>query len=168
MLRFDIGAIPEGSSHLNLKADASDLEVALDEGRIFGQVQLDVDVTRTGDDILLKGRAKVGAVLECGRCLDEYEMLLEAPIEIWCIVGGKEEGAEQDRDNVLLLAGGARYADLTDYVRSELLVLVPLKPLCRGGCKGLCPICGVNLNSDRCSCHRDVHDSRWDALKKIK
>jgi uncharacterized protein len=170
VIKLDIGSLPEGSSHLEIRADASELGVDLDEGRLESPVEVDLNVTRRENDIFLTGSARVKAILECGRCLDEYAMMLESPIEVWVAVSGRSEatGCEQERDNVIEVAGGAKYADLTDHVRSELFVLIPLKPLCKKGCQGLCPKCGVNLNTSSCTCEVEKHDSRWDALKKLK
>lgn len=170
MIKLDIGKLPEGSSHVDLTADASALGVTLEGGRLESPVEVSLDVNRKGDDILLRGSASVKAVLECGRCLEEYACLLKSPIELWCIPRGEGEPADgcQARENVIEITGGARYVDLADHVRSELLVLVPLKPLCEEACKGLCPRCGANLNSNPCGCDTNSHDSRWDALKKFK
>jgi uncharacterized protein len=81
---------------------------------------------------------------------------------------GGAAGHEEEREHVIEMPAGAKYVDLSDHVRSELLVIVPLKPLCGSGCKGLCPSCGANLNEAPCSCEADERDSRWDALKKLK
>jgi uncharacterized protein len=168
MLKIDIGSIPDGSSELDVSADASELDVSLEGARLTGPVELRLSVTRNGDDILLRGTARVQAIFECARCLEEYRLVLEAPIELWCIAGAGSQASDGERDNVLELPAGARQADLTDYIRSELVVLLPLKPLCSDTCRGLCPVCGVNLNFHECSCRRESGDGRWDALKKIK
>ena len=170
MIKLDIGKLPEGASHVDLTADASALGVTLEDGRLESPVEVSLDVNRKGDDILLRGWASVKAVLECGRCLEEYVCLLKSPVELWCMPRGEGEGANgcEDRENVIEITGGARYVDLADHVRSELLVLVPLKPLCDEACKGLCPKCGTNLNNTACGCDIDNHDSRWNALKKLK
>jgi uncharacterized protein len=167
MIKLDIGSIPEGESHIELSADASELEVELEGGRLESPVTADFDVTRTGNDLLLRGTACATAVLECARCLEEYTCVLKAPIELWFIVG-VETGEEEDRENVIEIPVGAKYVDLASHLRSELLVLVPFKPLCGDACKGLCPHCGANLNVDRCNCTTEGHDDRWDALKDIK
>jgi len=120
--------------------------------------------------IFFKGNARVKAVLECARCLEEYACDLVTPIEILGVVSrpGEEGSRCDDGESIIRVPSGSRRIDLTDHIRSELLVLVPLKPLCQEGCKGLCPRCGANLNREQCSCQPDTRDSRWDALKKIK
>jgi uncharacterized protein len=170
LIKLDLGSTPDGFSHVDMIAEASELDVSLDGGRLESPVELSLDVNRRGDDIFLKGRASVKVVLECARCLEEYSHLLESPIELLCLIGGEpgEVDGCGDREDVIEVRSGTKYVDLAGYIRSELLVLVPLKPLCDEGCRGLCPKCGANLNISPCSCHRESHDSRWDALKKLK
>jgi len=166
MLRLNIGSLPDGLTHVDLEGDTAEWGDVLEGGRLESPVRVSLDVTRTGRDIFIKGRAAAAAVLECGRCLEKYEWALEAPLELWVIVGGETD--TEARENVIEIPAGAGYADLTDNVRSELLVQVPLKQLCKADCKGLCPVCGTNLNVGPCGCHIESHDPRWEALKKMK
>lgn len=169
MIKLDIGSIPEGPSHVDLSGEASELGVTLDGGRLESRIEVELDATRTGNDIFLKGRARVKAVLDCARCLEEFTYILQTPIELWCVVrGGGEDVGDGERENLIEVPAGMKYVDLSDHLRSELLVLIPLKPLCKDDCKGLCPTCGVNLNLTACSCERELHDGRWDALKDLK
>jgi uncharacterized protein len=57
---------------------------------------------------------------------------------------------------------------LEDAIREQVLLSVPLKVVCREDCKGLCPSCGKNRNTDPCSCARPFADPRWSALKEIR
>ena len=169
MIKLDIGRVPDGHSHLDLTADASELEACLEDGWLESPVSLSLDLDRRGGDIFIKGKAGVRAVLGCSRCLKEYSLELESSLDLWFIVGGEPDvAAEEDRENVIRVPAGAKFVDLADPVRSELFVLLPLKPLCDEACKGLCPRCGIDLNDSSCSCCSDDHDGRWDALKRIK
>ncbi|MFH1756381.1 MAG: DUF177 domain-containing protein [Candidatus Latescibacterota bacterium] len=53
------------------------------------------------------------------------------------------------------------------YIYENLIINIPIRILCDEGCKGLCPDCGADLNSNPCSCIRTT-ESRWDALKSLK
>lgn len=167
MIKLDIGSIPEGESHIDLTADAEELQVTLEGARLESPIRVSFDIDRKGDDILLRGTASVKAVLECARCLDEYALILEAPVQLWC-VAGVEKRESEGREDVIEVPAGAKFVDLSDCLRSELVVLIPFKPLCKNDCKGLCPICGANLNMNGCSCEAGGYDSRWDALRDIK
>jgi uncharacterized protein len=167
LIKLDVASLPEGSSHVDLTAEASELDVSLEGGRLTSPIQVSLDVTRNENEILLRGRASVTAVLECARCLEEYSFPVQSGLEVWCILGSGKGDHDPERDNVIEVPDSAKYIDLTDHLRSELVVVIPLKPLCKQSCKGLCPLCGVNLNHEHCSCHSESRDARWDALKKI-
>jgi len=169
LIKLDIGGVPDGRSHYDIEADASELEANLEEARLGSPIKLSLDLDRRGSDIYIRGKAGARMVLGCSRCLNEFPLEIEASLDLLCIVGGEGDVAgEEDPESVIRVSHGARFVDLAGPVRSELLVLLPLKPLCDQGCKGLCPRCGIDLNVSTCSCDSDSHDSRWDVLNKIK
>jgi len=165
---LDIGSLPEGTSHQDIDEDASSLEISMEGGRLVSPLAVSLDAVRTGDEIYLTGRASVRAFFECARCLDEFPCVIEGPIQAVVMIGDEASGSGEDEEGVVRVARGAKSLDLADLVRTELLVRVPLKPLCKTGCRGLCPKCGANLNKGTCSCETGNHDSRWDALKRFK
>lgn len=75
-------------------------------------------------------------------------------------------GEEESEDAYPLLAGGA-FADLEALLRDTLAESLPLQPLCREDCLGLCPQCGADLNDDPDHRH-DVTDIRFAALADLK
>jgi uncharacterized protein len=58
--------------------------------------------------------------------------------------------------------------DLDPVVREQLLLSIPAYPVCRESCKGLCPVCGANLNDGDCGCDRRTPDPRWAGLEKFR
>jgi uncharacterized protein len=58
--------------------------------------------------------------------------------------------------------------DLAPMTREELILGVPDAPLCREDCPGLCPVCGVDLQTTTCSCETSVRDDRWAALDALR
>jgi uncharacterized protein len=171
VLRIEIDSIPEGASHIDLLEEATGLNVGEESGIVSfdSPLRLSLDATRSGGEIVLRGRAGVDVAFECARCLKTYKARLEAGINILCLLGEKPAGdADGCREGVIEVPANARFIDITDEVRSELMVGLPVKPLCDEACKGLCPVCGADLNETQCSCERGGHDSRWDALKKLK
>ena len=58
--------------------------------------------------------------------------------------------------------------DLDPILREQVLLSLPEYPVCQEGCKGLCSVCGKNLNEGECGCDRKVPDPRWAGLAKVK
>ncbi|MFZ1946974.1 MAG: DUF177 domain-containing protein [bacterium] len=167
-MRLDIGSLPEGTSHQDIEEDPSCLEINLEGGRLVSPLKISLDVVRTGDEIYVTGGASVKAVFECARCLDEYPCVIEGPIQMVVMIGDEASGSGGGEEGLVRVGRGAKSIDLTDAVRTELLVRAPLKPLCKSDCRGLCPTCGANFNKGACSCGTGDHDTRWDALKRFR
>lgn len=169
MIRIDVSSLPEGQSHLDIEEDASGLEIDVPGARFISPVAVALDVTRNGDEIFLSGEASARVLFECSRCLEECECKISGPMDLVILIGHKSAPGDQvQSENLVRIGAGEKYVDVTETVRSELLLRLPLKPLCREDCRGLCPECGANLNKDRCSCRTVSHDARWDALKRFK
>lgn len=62
---------------------------------------------------------------------------------------------------------GDDFLDMAPMIRDQLLLQLPLAPVCSENCKGLCNKCGVDLNKDSCDCESEITDPRWDALSQI-
>jgi len=58
--------------------------------------------------------------------------------------------------------------DLDNLIFEQVMLQIPIKILCTDTCKGLCPHCGMNLNTASCSCHAEFIDERLAVLKKIR
>jgi uncharacterized protein len=126
-----------------------------------------VDLMRTNRGILVKGRLQTEAGVTCSRCLTTYRCPLDIDIEeeyfpTVDVVSGipvalpDEAGGFAIDDHHLI--------DLAEAVRQYALVGLPMKPLCRDNCAGLCPGCGHNLNEGPCQCPPEPADPRWAAL----
>jgi uncharacterized protein len=136
---------------------------------------------KVGDKLLLKGRAQVGVKGSCKRCL--AEVVLEVPVQFQLNLvpraspQGPDEGEDrrERREEGSLELDSAdeepfdgREIDLGGIVREQILLALPMDGLCSETCKGLCPVCGQDLNVKECGCQRTVADPRWAALKNIK
>ena len=146
--------------------------------------EIDTTVVIEGDELNFKGnvrlmktdrgiiaRAVLRSVLElqCSRCLCDYVQPLSISIEeeyfpSMDIVTGsdlpapEEPGAFTIDDHNIL--------DLTEAIRQYAVLAIPIKPLCKQDCSGLCPVCGTNLNEQTCNCTKPG-DPRWEKLRDL-
>ncbi len=86
----------------------------------------------------------------CDRCLDEFDREYRLEFEHILV---KDESSVED-ENAFLCPGGS--LDLNELAVSDFLAEMPTKVLCREDCKGLCPVCGKNLNLGCCDCGADT------------
>jgi uncharacterized protein len=140
------------------------------------------ELRRVERRVLFHGKTSAALESECGRCLvpvpatvpveftltlvpdNEYDDALpgadEAPSKPRS-ASFREDAAEEDVYH-------GKEIDLDPLVREQLVLALPEYPVCREGCKGLCSVCGANLNERECGCDRHVPDPRWAALKNVK
>lgn len=105
------------------------------------------------------------AVLNCHRCLTEFEYPLDIPVSTMVILDQTEEF--KDEDELIQVKPGDRYVNLTKLIKDAILLDLPVKIVCTEDCQGLCAQCGTNLNKDQCECTDDSIDPRWEKLKEI-
>ena len=109
-------------------------------------------------DMTVSGRASV----HCARCGKPLVVNISFPVRETLMREG-EEGPEDD--DIILYSG--REIELDDVIVSNFLMNVPVKYLCKEDCKGLCSVCGADLNEGDCGCDKDVMDPRWEKRAEI-
>ncbi|MFA5430055.1 MAG: DUF177 domain-containing protein [Candidatus Omnitrophota bacterium] len=134
-MKIDVRNIPPEGLFREENIPPEELDMETELVSLSGPVAVKARIFRIGD--ILDINAAVSAVLElsCSRCLCDYSLPLAKAFRFdHRIESGEEE------------------ADLTPYIRDELMVDYPVKPLCNDNCKGLCRGCGADLNKGGCSC----------------
>lgn len=117
-------------------------------------VVVDVSVRKIEGRVIVEGRIASWARLVCSRCLDSFESPVEADVSVEYVEGPKAAVKEDvvNDDDVDVSYYTHPTVDLADDLRQLLLLASPAYPLCGETCKGLCPVCGENLNTSGCKC----------------
>lgn len=123
------------------------------------------------DDILLTGVVQAKVTLQCSRCLADYDVDTEVELDfVLRRKAGKEETEEETaslESNEIVIQGPV--FDPGEMIAQELLLELPMQPLCREDCPGLCPRCGALKGSPECTCPPESsRDPRWAALDRLK
>jgi uncharacterized protein len=147
-------------------SDPIDINEEGDKNSVEGVVKL----TRTNRGILAKGTFRTKIRIECSRCLSQFDFPLTVDVEeeflpLIDVVSGfalplPEEPGYFTIDERHIL-------DLTEVVRQNALLALPMKPLCREDCSGLCLECGRDLNEGACDCNKQEIDPRWTKLVQL-
>ena len=130
-----------------------------------------VHLSKHGHDILVRGNLSGRMELACGRCLEPFTAPVAIEFDLLLVPGPtgadavKEELSPEDLD---LDFYTGETVDLESILREQIILMLPLKPLCDETCKGLCPHCGANLNRETCTCAADAVDSPFARLAKLK
>jgi uncharacterized protein len=118
-----------------------------------------VKLTNAGEGIVIIGSAHGGVTLRCSRCLEVFTY--EASVDLDEIAVFKAEAVENGQGFVV----EGKQLDLAPVIYQNVVVDVPMRPLCREDCGGLCPKCGKNLNNEPHTHKEDNIDERLAALK---
>ncbi len=119
----------------------------------------------------LKARLSYDQALSCNRCLKPIVEHMEPDIELMIEVnrpsaaGGEHELKEDDLGVMVI---EEEILDTDPILIEQLQLNVPMKPLCREDCQGLCPVCGADRNEDGCTCGESKVDPRWATLAALK
>ncbi|MGB6065059.1 MAG: DUF177 domain-containing protein [Desulfomonilaceae bacterium] len=176
-MKIRIEDIPEEGLELNFSREQDILSPALEtipestgisiDPHIKGHVRISV----SGDDIFLVGRVTALVHLQCSRCLTDFDVDKDTDINLVIRRGGTEPSVGEEREPPeadAVLSKGSEM-DPGELIVQEVLLNVPMKPLCREDCQGLCPKCGALKGSKECTCSdAGSEDSRWKALARIK
>ena len=122
------------------------------------EMSVDALLEWVNDGVLATGTATVPWEAECRRCL--------APVRGEVTAEFRELFEEESREGESYPLKGDRI-DLAPLAREALLLGLPLAPLCRDDCHGLCPSCGADLNLGPCGCPTDDRDPRWRTLDRL-
>jgi len=134
-------------------------------------VRLHVDVFRTGERFRLAGRVQTVLELPCSRCLEPYRQPLDAAFDLMYhpqAVNVGEGELEVEEADLSTAFYEDDEIDLGQLMREQFYLALPMKPLCSDECRGLCPVCGTNLNRGTCGCKIEWEDPRLAALKALK
>ena len=131
-----------------------DIIKAIDLCEVVGRVSTDVDI------LLLKAKIKTTLEMVCSRCLDTFIYPIDIDIEERFTTNIKSED-----DNVVVVMNDV--LDITEIVETSIISTLPIKRVCKDDCKGLCQVCGCNLNYDSCSCDKEDVDIRFEVLKGL-
>ena len=135
---------------------------------------------RIGTDLLLEGRLRGALGLECGRCLARYRHALAESFRLVLEPAGARLPADPEAARSLAEHGfclgdelelgwfQGHEIDLTPFVLEVVALAIPVQPLCRESCKGLCPQCGADRNETECGCEAPRDTSPFAVLKSLQ
>lgn len=162
-LKINISRLSEGVHSYDLETIAPDLEL---DDRFDRPIKVAAMLDKSGKQLRLEAKVETEGQFICDRCLEKFRRSVGAA---YSLVYLQESPAfsEPERLETQYISPDTNMIDLGEDVRQFLLLALPIKMLCREECKGLCALCGQNLNSARCSCSDKEIDPRWEALRKI-
>jgi len=185
-MRVNIDEIKEGGLERawDLPRERVDEMVEGDQAgyRAKGPAHVEASLKRAGRRVLLHARGTADVAAPCGRCLVPVPLALPIAFDLTFVPedeyrGPAERGEDRDEGESAATfepkqvdeeTYAGKEIDLAPVLREQLILTLPPYPVCKDTCKGLCSVCGTNLNERECGCERKVPDPRWAGLEKFK
>ena len=123
-----------------------------------GEITVDVQLESLSDGIIVTGTVSSPWLAVCRRCLGPATGSLTVEVRELYQVRPSVDDAFAFEGDLL---------DLAPLVREALMLDLPVAPVCRPDCLGLCPVCGLDRNETACSCENEPTDPRWSALEGL-
>jgi DUF177 domain-containing protein len=140
------------------------------EYRLEGPVQVVLSYYRAGMELFFRGELTAATVASCARCAEEFIAPSDrsfryvlAPRSI-----GEDRNSDLRAEDLEFSFYDGEEVNLTPFIREQMLLALPTRPLCREDCRGLCPQCGANLNERECACVTKSADTPFSVLRSIK
>lgn len=138
--------------------------------RVASPVDLAMTVHKDHLRFRLVGTVAATIELGCSRCLDAFTVPVQAPFDLRYLPQSANTGDEErevEEDDLAAAFYRDDEIDLRQLIEEQIYLALPMKPLCRVDCKGLCPQCGVNGNLETCNCQTRWVDPRLAGLKAL-
>lgn len=165
-MKIIVSEIPENGMDLELSEKIeSDTHL-----KILSPVLAFIRIDKKNSEIFLKGTAKATLQQQCSRCLKIFDIEMKIDIDTLYKPSKEidiEEHYELKSDELETAFYKNDEIDIDDLLKEQILLNLPMKPLCSEQCKGLCPRCGTDLNITQCKCEISEMDERLAVLKQF-
>jgi len=165
VMKINIKELKEDISKLHFEENPEALDLKAQETVFNSPIVCDLICTKSGNKFLCEVKLLTQVNLECSRCLAIFPFDLQTRFDFMLEIkkDQMELSSEEEDFSTKVLYGEDLSID--HLIEEALLLALPLKPLCSPDCKGLCPVCGTDLNTSFCNCQKKRTDPRWEKLK---
>ncbi|ODS57033.1 MAG: hypothetical protein ABS36_05905 [Acidobacteria bacterium SCN 69-37] len=171
---LDLSRLRGGGGRIDRRDPPEAFDATNEDFRVVAPVVLGADVRKDRGNVRIVGRLTGELELSCSRCLEPFRIPVDSAFDLLYLPASTDAAAAPDEDHQLEDedANVSFYEDetidLAHLVREQFYLALPMKPLCRPDCQGLCPVCGTNRNVETCACDATWVDPRMEALRRLR
>jgi uncharacterized protein len=170
-LLFDVSGMREADARVDRTVPAGALSSDADVFRISAPIVLAASIHKIRQQYRVAGRVSTTLEVGCSRCLEPFALVVDEAIDVLFLPHGEHAGEVErqvEDDDLSTAYYQDAVLDLGQLLQEQLYLVVPMKPLCSESCRGLCGVCGVNLNTASCSDHPVWVDPRLAVLDQLR
>jgi uncharacterized protein len=170
-MRIDVRELELQPLFLSGEVPLENLKLEASEVRVLGRIAVRLRAEKHAQQVRVRGNFVAELELPCARCLEPVKVPLAAEFDQFYQshkdhhLVGEIELREKDTEIAFYFGD---FIEVSDIIREQILLGLPMKPVCREDCRGLCLYCGKNRNLDACNCQALFLDRRFAQLLKIK
>jgi uncharacterized protein len=165
MIKIKISNLADGHHDFQFNGNVTDLKLTEPFSDTY---ELVVSLDKIAHQIIITAKGEMDAVFDCDRC--GAEIHTQIPLEFQLVYLSDTPAETNDDFGVVYITPDTEYLDLTSEIFDFAQLAVPMKRLCSEDCKGLCTVCGANLNEGDCGCDRtsiDIGNLPFSNLKNL-
>jgi DUF177 domain-containing protein len=174
-MRVELSHFRQAETEFARTFEPAELGGADEEYRVTGPVVLTMTIHKDQARFRLVGSVQSVLELVCSRCLEPFVLPVDQTFDLRYlpattgapVVDDDDEEVEVADDDVSMTFYRDEHIDLNELLREQFYLALPMKPLCKVDCKGICPQCGANRNLTACDCNPHWEDPRMAGLKTL-
>lgn len=137
---------------------------------IISPISARLKISKVDSEVMVKGEVVADVKLRCSRCLMDFSHKLDIPVDV--VYHPLDELKGEERHEVIgeeldIDFYSEEEMNLITLMKEQIILNIPMKPLCSDLCRGICFKCGKNLNAGDCSCTENETGSRFVVLKNL-
>jgi uncharacterized protein len=170
-MRIELENLEDGKGSFAHTYQTDELDLLDERAVLTLPAEVSGRIRASGPEVHVSGAVETRVNVECDRCLKILEIPVSTSFRLQYITGQEYESshvAELTSEEMAVAVFDGEAIDVDEIVREQILLALPDRALCREDCKGLCSICGTDLNGGSCNCEASDLDPRWAALKNFK
>lgn len=171
-MRIEVDRLEEAGEPFAHTYAPGELSLEDEDVSLTGETAVKGRAFKKRDEVRVKGRIEGSVEVVCDRCLSPVASNVEVEFDTAFIsreqAVSAAENVELQEEDLVFSFYEDEAIDVDELVREQILLALPTRQLCREECRGLCPICGKDLNAEQCSCRQGEVDPRWAALANLK
>jgi uncharacterized protein len=173
-LKINVSKIPEEGMVISFERQGGwfleNLAGAPPPDYLPGRIDVACKAWRMKENVFIEGTVATAVDMPCSRCLEMTHLPLRSSFKYTFVPppAQSQEEMELSAEDLDFAYYEGDIINLDEVIVEQIMLQVPIKPLCEESCRGLCPHCGVNRNKTGCECRDEVFDERLAVLKKFK
>jgi uncharacterized protein len=147
-----------------------DSDESIETECVVSPVRAHLKIEKAESEIIVRGNVMADIKLQCGRCMEDFSAQRNIPVEVvYHSIDEIRKDETHEVRNEELDTGfyEGEELDINELMKEQILLNIPMKPLCSDECLGICIHCGTNLNKKKCDCVTDDSDPRFSSLKEL-